>query len=109
LSRRSLIEFGIGYSPYQVQTDNFFSKELETLISGSSSEYFKATTLSLAYTFNYYTYTVDADIAPLGLKGYLRYQYQPSQLLEEYEIKEGTLIPIFNKTKSQSKRIYLLQ
>ncbi len=107
LSRRSLIEFGIGYSPYQVQTDNFFSKELETLISGSSSEYFKATTLSLAYTFNYYTYTVDADIAPLGLKGYLRYQYQPSQLLEEYEIKEGALIPIFNKTKNQSTELHV--
>lgn len=72
LSRRSLLELGIGYSPYQVQTDNFFSRELQAFISGSSSEYFKATTLSAAYTFNYYTYTVDADIAPIGLKGYMR-------------------------------------
>jgi Tol biopolymer transport system component len=107
LSRRSLLELGIGYSPYQVQTDNFFSRELETLISGSSSEYFKATTLSAAYTFNYYTYTVDADIAPIGLKGYLRYEYQPAQLLEEYEIKEGALVPIFKKTRNQSTELHV--
>ncbi|MGB0347318.1 MAG: hypothetical protein ACPGGA_07525, partial [Balneolaceae bacterium] len=107
LSRRSLLELGIGYSPYQVQTDNFFSRELETLISGSSSEYYKATTLSAAYTFNYYSYTVDADIAPIGLKGYLRYQYQPAQLLEEYEIKDGSLIPIFKKTKNQSTELHV--
>ncbi len=107
LSRRSLLELGIGYSPYQVQTDNFFSRELETLISGSSSEYYKATTLSAAYTFNYYTYTVDADIAPIGLKGYLRYQYQPAQLLEEYEIKDGSLIPIFKKTRNQSTELHV--
>jgi Tol biopolymer transport system component len=107
LSRRSLLELGIGYSPYQVQTDNFYSRELETLISGSSSEYYKATTLSAAYTFNYYTYTVDADIAPIGLKGYVRYQYQPAQLLEEYQIKDGSLIPIFKKTRNQSTELHI--
>lgn len=107
LSRRGLLELGIGYSPYQVQTDNFYSRELETLISGSSSEYFKATTLSAAYTVNYYTYTVDADIAPVGLKGYLRYQYQPAQLLEEYQIKDGALIPIFKKTRNHSTELHV--
>ncbi len=107
LSRRSLLELGIGYSPYQVQTDNFYSRELQTLISGSSSEYFKATTLSAAYTFNYYTYTVDADIAPVGLKGYFRYQYQPSKLLEEYEIKDGSLIPIFKTSRNHSTELHV--
>ena len=107
LSRRSLLEFGIGYSPYQVQTDNFYSKELKSLIASSSSEYFKATTFSAAYSLNYYTYTVDADIAPIGLKGYIKYQYQPSQLLEEYEIKEGALVPIFKKTKNHSTELHL--
>jgi len=107
LSRRSLLELGIGYSPYQVQTDNFFSQELEALISGSSSEYYKATTLSAAYTFNYYTYTVDSDIAPIGLKGYVRYEYQPSKLLEEYVIKEGALLPIFKTSKNQSTELHV--
>lgn len=107
LSRRSLLELGIGYSPYQVQTDNFFSRELNTLISGSSSQYYKATTLSASYTFDYYNFSTDADIAPIGLKGYLRYQYQPAQLLEEYEIKDGALVPIFNSIKNHSAELHL--
>ncbi|MEQ9310870.1 MAG: hypothetical protein RLN90_15535 [Balneolaceae bacterium] len=107
LSRRSLLEFGLGYSPYRVQTDNFFSRELNALISGSSSEYYKGTTFSTAYTFDYYDFSTDGDIAPIGLKGYLRYQYQPSKLLEEYEIKDGSLIPIFKTAKNHSTELHV--
>ncbi len=107
LSRRSLLELGIGYSPYRVETDNFFSNELQAFISGSSSEYFKGTTLSASYTFDYYEFTTDADIAPTGLKGYLRYQYQPGKLLEEYEIKDGALVPIFESTKNHSAEMHI--
>lgn len=107
LSRRSLLELGIGYTPYRITTDNFFSRELDALISGSSSEYFKGTTLSAAYTFNFYEYSEDADIAPIGLKGYLRYQYQPSKLLEEYEIKDGSLVPIFKTSKNHSTEFHI--
>lgn len=107
LSRRSLLELGLGYSPYQVSTDNFYSRELKALVSGSSSEYFRGTTLSAAYTFDYYLYSVDADIAPLGLKGYLRYQFQPAKLLEEYEIKEGSLVPIYKSTQNHSTELHV--
>jgi len=107
LSRRSLLEFGIGYSPYRVETDNFFSNELQSLITGSSSEYFKGTTLSASYTFDYYEFTTDADIAPTGLKGYLRYQYQPGKLLEEYKIEDGTLVPVFESTKNHSSEFHV--
>tara|TARA_R110000868_G_scaffold383578_13_gene650807 strand:+ start:25438 stop:28812 length:3375 start_codon:yes stop_codon:yes gene_type:complete len=107
LSRRSLLELGLGYSPYRVQTDNFYSRELKALVSGSSSEYFKGTTLSAAYTFDYYEYSTDGDIAPIGLKGYLRYQYQPSKLLEEYQIKDGSLIPIFKTSKNHSTELHV--
>lgn len=107
LSRRSLLELGIGYSPYRVQTDNFYSRELKALISGSSSEYFKGTTLSASYTFDYYEFSTDGDIAPIGLKGYLRYQYQPSKLLEEYQIKDGSLVPIFKNNKNHSSELHI--
>ena len=107
LSRRSLLEFGIGYSPYRIQTDNFFSQELQALIPGSSSEYFKGTRFSAAYTFNYYEFTRDADIAPTGLKGYLRYEYEPSKLLEEYEIDDGALKPIFKTTQNHSTELHV--
>ena len=106
LSRRSLLELGIGYSPYRVETDNFFSNELQTFITGSSSEYFKGTTLSASYTVDYYEFTTDADIAPTGLKGYLRYQYQPGKLLEEYDIEDGALVPIFKTSKNHSTELH---
>lgn len=107
LSRRSLLELGIGYSPYLVETDNFFSNELQAFITGSSSEYFKGTTLSTSYTFDYYEFTTDADIAPVGLKGYLRYQYQPGKLLEEYEIEDGSLVPVFKTSKNHSSELHV--
>ena len=107
ISRRSLLELGIGYSPYRVETDNFYSNELQAFITGSSSEYFKGTTLSAAYTVDYYEYTTDSDIAPIGLKGYLRYQYQPGKLLEEYDIKDGALVPIFKTSKNHSTELHV--
>lgn len=107
LSRRSLLELGIAYSPYRVSTDDFYSRELKQQVSGSSSQYFRGTTLSAAYTFDYYTYSRDADIAPLGLKGYLRYEYQPSKLLEEYEIEDGSLKPVFKNSKNHSTELHL--
>lgn len=107
LNRRSMLELGVSYSPYRVSTEGFYSRELQQQVSGSSSEYFKGTTLSASYTFDYYLYSNDADIAPLGLKGYLRYQYQPSKLLEEYEIEDGTLSPVFNEQQNHSTELHL--
>ncbi len=107
LSRRSLLELGVSYSPYRVSTDGFYSRELQGEVSSSSSQYFQGATLSSSYTFDYYTYSNDADIAPLGLKGYVRYQFQPSKLLEEYEIKEGSLSPIFKKSNNHSSEIHV--
>jgi len=107
LNRRSMLELGISYSPYRVSTESFYSRELRQQVSGSSSEYFKGTTLSAAYTFDYYMYSNDADIAPLGLKGYLRYEYQPAKLLEEYEIDDGALSPVFNEKQNHSTELHL--
>ncbi|MBD3617628.1 MAG: PD40 domain-containing protein [Gracilimonas sp.] len=107
LSRRSLLELGISYSPYRVSTDNFYSRELQQQVSGSSSQYFSGTTLSASYTFDYYRYSIDADIAPLGLKGYMRYQFQPSKLLEEYQIDDGALKPVFENSNNHSAELHL--
>ena len=107
LNRMSLLEFGYAYTPYKVNTDNFYSNELKGFVTGSSDQYFKGSTFSAAYTVNYYEYTKDADIAPIGLKGYVRYQYQPSKLLEEYDVKDGSLIPVFKSTKNHSSELHL--
>jgi len=107
LNRMSLLEFGFSYSPYTVSIDNFYSNELKALVTGSSDQYFKGNTFSAAYTVNYYEYTKDSDIAPIGLKGYLRYQYQPSKLLEEYDIKDGSLMPVYKTAKNHSTELHL--
>ncbi len=107
LNRFSLLEFGYGYSPYKVNTDNFYSNELKGFVTGSSDQYFKGSTFSAAYTVNYYEYTKDADIAPIGLKGYIRYQYQPSKILEEYDVKNGSLVPVFKSTKNHSSELHV--
>ncbi|SMO94874.1 PD40 domain-containing protein [Gracilimonas mengyeensis] len=107
LSRRSMLELGVTYSPYRVSTENFYSRELKQDVPGESSQYFRGTTFSAAYNFDYYMYSNDADIAPLGLKGYVRYQYQPSKLLEEYEIKEGTLSPVYKTSNNHSAEIHM--
>ncbi|MDR9414988.1 MAG: hypothetical protein RI564_01800 [Gracilimonas sp.] len=106
LSRFSLLELGVMYSPYRVSTENFYSRELKQDIPGESSQYFRGTTLSASYTFEYYRYSNDADIAPLGLKGYARYQFQPSSLLEEYEVEDGTLSPVFKESKNHSAELH---
>lgn len=105
IDQRSLLELGLSYSPYRVSTNNFYSNELKALVSGSSDQYFKGTTLSASYTVDYYGYTKDADIAPIGLKGYLRYQYQPSKLLDTYDVKDGMLMPIYKTVRNHSTEL----
>jgi len=105
LSRRTLLELGIGFTPYRVSTDDFFSRELNQIVPGSTSQYFRGTTMSAAYNFDYYNYNRDVDIAPEGLKGFLRYQFQPSELLQDFEIEDGTLSPVFERFNNHSTEL----
>ncbi len=102
INRGSILELGIGFSPYRVNTQDFFSKELNQFVPGSSSEYFRSTTLSAAYNFNFYLPDRDRDIAPVGSRGYVRYQYQPSRLLNQFEIEDGQLVPVYDRFRNHS-------
>jgi len=102
LNRFSVLELGYQYSPYQVTTESFYSKEYQQTVAGSTQEYYKGYGLSAAYFIRAYLPHIDGDVAPLGLKGFLRYRFQPSELLDEYELKDGTLIPKFNKYVNHS-------
>jgi len=106
LSRHTLLELGIGFTPYRVSTDDFFSRELNQLVPGSTAQYFRGTTVSAAYNFDYYNYgKTDSDVAPEGLKGFFRYQFQPSELLQDFEIDDGTLSPIFERFNNHSTEL----
>jgi Tol biopolymer transport system component len=96
LNRYSLLELAYAHSPYRVSTESFFSRELKGVIGGSTSRYFVGNTYSASYTFNLEQPYRHSDIAPQGIRATLRYQYQPSQLLDGYEIKGGALVPDYN-------------
>jgi len=102
INTHTLVEIGAGYSPYRVQTDGFFSRELEQFIPSSSSEYFRGTTYTAAYIYENFLRYPNHDVAPVGLRASMRYTYEPSKLLENYEIKDGTLTPAYRTIKNHS-------
>ena len=102
LNRFSLVEVGYHYTPYRVSTKPFFSQEFKQVLAGSTSRYFIGSTLTAAYVLDANLPWRHGDIAPLGFKGHLRYRYQPGRLLDSYEIRDGTLIPVYNNFKNHS-------
>lgn len=105
LNRYSLLELGFGITPQSVITQSFRSKELDQTIPATSDVFFKGRTVSLQYIVDAYKPTINRDIAPIGLKGYIKYAYQPNKLLEEFEVENGTLSPVFDQTQNHSVEI----
>lgn len=102
LNRWSLMELGFTYSPYSVITDGFFSNEFEEFIPSSTSQYFRGSTYSASYIVEWTEPTVHYDIAPIGLKGNFTYRYQPGSLLDEFEIEDGILSPVYSRSLNHS-------
>lgn len=102
LNRWSLFELGASYSPYNVATDGFISRELNQFIPGSTSEYFRGSTYSAAYYAELTRPSRHSDIAPIGVKGMFRYKFQPSNLLQEFEVNDGVLSPVYESVKNHS-------
>jgi hypothetical protein len=102
INRWSLVELGLSYSPYRVTTEGFVSREFKQYVAGSTSQYFKGTTLSAGYIFDLYAPYRNSDIAPLGFRGEIKYTYQPSKLLDNYELNDGVLSPIYKTSKNHS-------
>ncbi|MDZ7719015.1 MAG: hypothetical protein U5K72_09390 [Balneolaceae bacterium] len=102
LNRWSLLELGASYSPYSVATDGFFSDEINEFIPGSTTEYFKGTSYSVSYIVNTIMPTRHSDIAPEGARASATFQLDNGRLLQEFEIEEGTLSPIYDQTTNYS-------
>ncbi|TNE71887.1 hypothetical protein EP331_08415 [bacterium] len=102
LNRFSMLELGAQYTPYQVTVNPFFSREYKQMLAASSSQYYIGKSLSATYYLNTDMYHVHDDVAPIGFKGYVKYAYQPSKLLDTYELKDGLLIPVYDEYNNQS-------
>ena len=107
LNRWSLLELGGAYSPYRVSSDGFFSRELQQFIPGSSTEYFRGATYSLTYVAELIEPTRHYDIAPRGIRGEFTYSYEPSRLIDRYEISDGILSPVYDRVRNHSLELDL--
>lgn len=102
INRWSLIDLGYYYSPYRVSTESFFSREFRQEVGGSTSRYYIGSTWSAAWMFDLSMPGRHTDIAPVGWRGLIRYRFEPSELLDSYDIRDGTLLPVYNKYRNHS-------
>jgi len=102
LNRISLLELGASYSPYSVITDSFFSNEFREQIPGTTSEYFRGFSYTAAHITEFTIPEPNADIAPRGVKNEIRYRYEPSRLLDNFELDDGVLSPVYIKDLNHS-------
>ncbi|MEX1121468.1 MAG: hypothetical protein WED82_05010 [Balneolales bacterium] len=102
LNRFSLVELGYHYSPYRVSTEPFYSREFQQQVPGSTARYYIGSTMTAAYHIQAETPHRHSDVAPIGLEGNIRYSYQPSSLLDSYDITDGTLVPVYKDYKNHS-------
>ena len=99
VNRNVLLELGYRYSPYRVTTERFFSKEAVQSIPESSSRYF----IGRAFTAKAYVEALsayrDSDVLPVGLRFDLGYENERGRLLDRFDIRDGLLVPIYERSR----------
>jgi hypothetical protein len=98
----NMAELGITHSPYSVSSDGFFSEEYGEFIAGSTSEYFRGTTLSAGWYSDLTEPARHSDIAFRGVRSSLVYRYQPGRLLDRFDLDDGTLRPVYEREQNHS-------
>ncbi len=98
INRGMVIEVGYRYSPYRVTTNRFYSRELADWIPSTSSRYY----IGRSYMANAYIEFLrphrESDMLTTGIKMTASYQREEGRLLEQFEIKDGQLVPIYGST-----------
>ncbi len=97
INRHTLAEIGYRFSPYTVITDDFFSTEFGQSIPKSSSRYYIGRTLTARLAAEYPVRHRHADVVPAGLSYDIQFDYEPGRLLDEFEIQEGVLEPVYQQ------------
>lgn len=100
------VEVGVSYSPYRVATSSFISREYQAEIAGSSSRYYIGSRFTAAYVVRMDLPHQHSDIAPIGLRGWFRYNYEPSKLLKKYSIDNGQLNPEYQNNQNHSLELF---
>ena len=99
VSRNLVLELGYRYSPYSVTTETFFSPEFGASIPASSDTYFLGRAVMANAYIELLRRSRSSDVIPEGLRLALGYEYEPSELLDRFDVEDGRLIPIYEQFK----------
>jgi Tol biopolymer transport system component len=92
ISRTLMLEGGYRYSPYQVTTERFFSREEGATIPSSSARYYIGRSLRLVGHFEAFAPHRNANVLPVGLRVQMGYEYEPGSLLDRFDVEDGVLV-----------------
>ncbi|MFT5144487.1 MAG: Tol biopolymer transport system component [Rhodothermales bacterium] len=97
INRSLLLEAGVRYSPYRVTTEQFFSKELSQTIPESGSRYYIGRSMRLKAYFEAFESHRHMDVVPEGLKIEASLERETGRLLNEFDVEDGILTPVYSK------------
>ncbi len=105
--RSTLFEVGYRYSPYRVTTNRFYSKELADWIPSSSSRYFIGRSYMASVYFELQRAHRESDIMRTGIRMTASYERESGRLLDQFDIRDGQLVPVYSSSILHRLRVDL--
>lgn len=96
LNRSTIFEVGYRYSPYRVTTNRFYSKELADWIPSTSSRYYIGRSYMANVYFELRHPHRESDIMGTGLRMTASYHRETGRLLNQFDIQDGQLVPVYS-------------
>ena len=105
--RSILLEVGYRYSPYRVTTNRFYSKELADWIPSHSSRYYIGRSYMANVYFELQRAHRESDIMRTGIRMSASYHRETGRLLDQFDIRDGQLVPVYNTSILHRLRVDL--
>ncbi|MCY3614464.1 MAG: DUF5050 domain-containing protein [Bacteroidetes bacterium] len=107
INRSTVLEAGYRYSPYRVTTNRFYSKELTDWIPSTSSRYFIGRSYMAGAYFEARRSHRESDIMRTGLSIAATYERETGELLRQFDVEEGQLVPVYDTDVLHRMRVNL--
>ncbi len=107
INRSMVLEVGYRYSPYRVTTNRFYSRELADWIPSSSSRYYIGRSYLANAYFELQPPHRETDIQRTGLRLTASYIRETGRLLDQFDLRDGQLVPVYNTSILHRLRVDL--
>ena len=107
INRSTVLEAGYRYSPYRVTTNRFYSRELADWIPSTSSRYYIGRSYMASAYFEARRSHRESDIMRTGIRVAATYERETGELLKQFDVQEGQLVPIYDTDVLHRMRIDL--